>query len=487
MTSRPAEGLPPLLVMQRALAPDARTPSFAGRRVHHRGRRRVLSLVLLALPLVVWKLDSCWQPQRSAFIQKGAPQPEPAGDSSRTALWLFLSFASVGAGCLVVTYVGGSRQPDRRVSKLQDRIRHLLMCPAHAAAPKRSLSGGATCANDALRHLSAGPWAGLVLVSLYVATDLSVFFAYDAANDEFSREAALLISSVLALLIGGGLSWWREGEAGLWRALAIRHWVRLLPISGCFSVATWAQMHAISNLSPVLVKVFMQLKLPGTVILSALLLRHRYTFLQINALMAIFLAVTAFTCAKVGKLDSLFAANASGELTSAATGFVFATMAVVLNSLASIMGELAFRISEDVPYYTTVVHIKVGEILMALYLMSLKPQAPVPLRSLLRDPASILAGFDAGTWLVVVLLVLDSWMSGLLVKRMSSVVKSVAKCMSLVVTYVLAVFALQTEPIVLIQLILALLVVNGIAAFSYISSAETKQAKGPPSSGSVAA
>jgi len=197
--------------------------------------------------------------------------------------------------------------------------------------------------------------------------------------------------------------------------------------------------------------------------------------------------VTAFTCAKVGKLDSLFAANASGELTSAATGFVFATMAVVLNSLASIMGELAFRISEDVPYYTTVVHIKVGEILMALYLMSLKPQAPVPLRSLLRDPASILAGFDAGTWLVVVLLVLDSWMSGLLVKRMSSVVKSVAKCMSLVVTYVLAVFALQTEPIVLIQLILALLVVNGIAAFSYISSAETKQAKGPPSSGSVAA
>lgn len=495
MTSNePPTGLPPLVVMHRALAPNGRTLDHAGHRSRHRGRRRALSFVLLASPLVVWKfLDLCWKPQRSAFIQKGDPQPEPAGDSSEAVLWLFRLFAGLGAGCLalVSTYVGILRQSDRRVSKLQDRIRHLL--------------------KDSLRQLSSGPWAGVVLVSLYVATDLGVFFAYDAANDEFSREAALLVSSGLALLIGGWLSWRREGKAGLWQALAIRYWIRLLPISSCFSLATWAQMHAISDLSPVLVKVFMQLKLPGTVILSALLLRHRYSFPQINALMAIFLAVTAFMCAKVGCLDSLFAASANGGLTCAARGFLFAAMAVVLNSLASCLSELAFRISADVPYHTTVVHIKAGEILMAmtLYFMSMRPQplpldgdgtlpfdgdgtppldgdAAPPLRPFSRSSTSMFTGFDAQVWLLVALLVLDSWMSGLLVKRMSSVVKSVAKCMSLVVTYVLAVFALQTEPIVLLQLILALLVINGIAAFSYVSSAQTRHVKERPSSGSVA-
>lgn len=434
-------------------------------------RRRSRGPTLLIVALIIWGvLDLTWQPHCVAFSNQASSvqHPQIAGVGTRTVQRLFIACTGLGLGFLAVSRIGASRLPESR----QVQIRNFLIGPTRVV--ENQGLADVPCTPSTIGKISAGPWAGVTLVILYVSTDLGVFFAYDAANDDFGREAVLLVSSLSAWVLGCWLSWWQGGEAGLRQAFSFRHWMRLMPIAGCFSLATWSQLNAISRLSPVLVKVLLQLKLPGTVMLSTLFLRQKYSFLQINSLTTIFLAVTAFTCVKVGRLESLFAPAASGGLTTAALGFLFSAMAVLFNVFASMLGELAFRVNADVPYNATVVHMKVGEILMAFFLMSLKPNAPLPLRSLLANPSAMLTGFDMGVWLVVGFLVTDSWVSGLLVKRTSSVVKSVAKCMSLISLYTLSVCVLRTEPLKLIQVILAMLVVNGTVAFSYTSLAKKK-------------
>jgi len=309
----------------------------------------------------------------------------------------------------------------------------------------------------------------LLVVVLYIAGDVSVFIATNAASSTYHLEAVMLASAVCAWVTGVGTSWLFGGRAALRESLLMKHWVRLLPVAGFFSLALWSQMHAVLRLSGVLVKVLFQLKLPCTVLLSTVLLRQSYTFLQLHALATIFLAVTAFTCLKVGRLESLFASGASGGLTTAALGFLFSGASVGFNVLASLLAEKAFKDYPQVPFYATVAHMKVGEILVAAAMLSLVPGAPVPAKLLLCSPRTAFVGFDAGVWLVVASLVVDSWMSAVIVKRLSSVVKALSKCMSLVVLYVMSVVVLKTESFLLPQMILGLLVVNGTGLFTYAS------------------
>jgi len=314
----------------------------------------------------------------------------------------------------------------------------------------------------------------VALVLAYIAGDVAVFAAMDAAGHGYSRESAMLCSAVVCLATAALASCLADGLAGLCEALQLRHWARRLPVAASFSLAIWSQLHAVARLNSVLVKVLFQLKLPCTVLMSTVVLQQSYNSVQVHALITNFLAVTAFTCIQAGQTEDLLVVSVPALL-----GYVFSFAAVGFNVVAGLLAEKAFKASRDVSFYATVVHLKVGEALVALALMSLVPRAPLPLSLLLRDPLAMFAGFDAGVWRVVLALVVDSWLSAVIVKRLSSVVKAVAKGVSLVTIYALSVRVLKTEAFRLEQMILAMLIVNGTCLFTaYDSEAKVGNCNG---------
>eukprot|EP00421_Protoceratium_reticulatum_P003594 CAMPEP_0168357176 /NCGR_PEP_ID=MMETSP0228-20121227/450_1 /TAXON_ID=133427 /ORGANISM="Protoceratium reticulatum, Strain CCCM 535 (=CCMP 1889)" /LENGTH=290 /DNA_ID=CAMNT_0008369683 /DNA_START=65 /DNA_END=937 /DNA_ORIENTATION=- len=277
--------------------------------------------------------------------------------------------------------------------------------------------------------------------------------------------------------MGACISWWRDGRTGLLMATSPRNWARLLPVSGLFCFGTWLTLSAVTYLAPVFVKVLFQLKLPVTVLLSSLLLKRRYSILQVQALMNVFLAVTAFTALRVGCVSS-FAPRECGGLALVSLGLLCVAGAVACNVLASLLAERALKNeggAASAPVHVTVANLKAGEALVAFALMSLVPGAPLPLSTLLRSPSSAFTGFGTAAWLLSASLIADGWMSALVVKELSSVVKALSKCLSLIVLYLISLGILQTEVFSLPQFILAVLVASGTQQFTYASLLKKKE------------
>jgi len=273
--------------------------------------------------------------------------------------------------------------------------------------------------------------------------------------------------------LGLGASWLEGGWMGLQDAMKVRHWIRSLPIASCFSLSLLCQMYAVSRLSGVLVKMLFQLKLPCTVLMSTLLLGQRYSFLQVNALAEIFLAVIIFTHLEVDQLFDHEVQQIDWRGGTAMFGLAHTVASVLLNVLGSLLSERFFKEATGVSLYAKVAHIKAGELMVTVAMMFLIPSAAHPVAG----HSGMLAGFDWRAWRVVGFLVLDSWMSIIVVKQLSSVIKALAKCVSLVLLFILSVAVFKTKSFQLMQFIAAMLVVNGSILYSYASNLGGQQGK----------
>jgi len=307
-------------------------------------------------------------------------------------------------------------------------------------------------------------------VALYVASDAGLFIASGQARGLPSREVLMLLSALGSLLIGVTASAGARGMSGLLDAVEPRNWIPVLPVAGCFALATWGQLHAITLLSPVFVKVLLQLKLPATVLLSAVLLGRHYTFLQVQALATVFLAVLGFMCLRVQNLSDVFVPGVQAGFDAALAGFLFSGLAIISNVFASLLAEKAFKTNKDQPCYTTVAHLKLGEACVAFGLLAALP--PYTLEAMLQEPLAVIRRFDGSAYRLLGMMVLDSWMGALVVKRLDSVVKAVAKCGSLILIYFVSLATGKSENFHLAELILALLMANGTSLFAYVRKGE---------------
>jgi len=310
-------------------------------------------------------------------------------------------------------------------------------------------------------------------VSAYICTDVGVFTFTDMAGAGFARPAVMCISAFVSFLLGSGVAWLTRRRKGLLEAVLPAGWLPLLPISGLFCLGTWCTLNAVSRLSPVFVKVLFQLKLPVTVLLSMVLLKRTYTLLQVQALSNAFLAVTAFTVMRLGDVGNPFS---SRGLTTAAVGLIHTGLAVLANVGATLLAERALR--GGTPWYITVAHIKAGETLVALALLCLLPGSPLALLELLNSPSLMLGGFAAPVWGLAAFLVGDAWMSALVVKQLSSVVKALAKSLSMIVLYFIALLVLRRDAFSLPLLLLACLMANASLQFAHASTLRRRQDDG---------
>merc|ERR1712232_155355 len=208
------------------------------------------------------------------------------------------------------------------------------------------------------------------------------------------KPALMLTVSTLAFLIGTVVSWIFDGWLGLSQALSPRRCLRLAPVACLFSLATLAQLQAMQLLSPVAVKVLIQLKLPFTMVLSTVLLRQRYTLFELQAMLVLFVGVILFTSvtAVSGGLGSA-AASTSLPIGSTFIGVAFVLASVCFNVLGSLVAEKAFRDSPNVPVYATVSNLRFGEMVAAFAWLTLVPKAPLPLEALRQAPIQVYKGF----------------------------------------------------------------------------------------------
>merc|ERR1719195_117642 len=140
-------------------------------------------------------------------------------------------------------------------------------------------------------------------------------------------------------------------------------------------------------------------------------------------------------------------------------GLAHTVASVLLNVLGSLLSERFFKEATSVSLYAKVAHIKAGELMVTVAMMFLIPSAAHPVAG----HSGMLAGFDWRAWRVVGFLVLDSWMSIIVVKQLSSVIKALAKCVSLVLLFILSVAVFKTKSFQLMQFITAMPATWGVS------------------------
>eukprot|EP00929_Paragymnodinium_shiwhaense_P010076 TRINITY_DN114562_c0_g1_i1.p1 TRINITY_DN114562_c0_g1~~TRINITY_DN114562_c0_g1_i1.p1 ORF type:complete len:471 (-),score=60.52 TRINITY_DN114562_c0_g1_i1:49-1461(-) len=328
------------------------------------------------------------------------------------------------------------------------------------------------CEVQPFYRLFRGPAGGAILVAAYIAGDLMTFVAVGHATVGYNSEAALASAAFVSLSIGLGLSIYFDGlREGIVQVFVVRSWLPLVPVSGCFAVSTWCQLQAVALLSPMLVKVLWQLKLPCTVLLSALVLGRRYSCMQLQTLLTIFLAVTLLTFVKVENMANNHPQTDGTGYSAVTLGCAASILAICLNVLASILAEKALvDRAKTTPFVQTVAHLKIGEFMVACVLMVVTAKSRGYPSSMLQLFFEF-TRFDLSVWCVIIALVMDSWTTALLVKRLSSVAKAVAKCTSLVILYGFSIL-LKSEQLCVKQLLLALLVAQATLAFTCASQSQ---------------
>jgi len=296
-------------------------------------------------------------------------------------------------------------------------------------------------------------WLSLLLVVIYVCTDVSVYLVGDRASQGYTKETVIICSASTSLIIGSVIEYCKRGMRGLQQCFDARNVLRLLPVSACFAASSLGLLLAFPHFDGAFIKLLGQAKLPLTALLSAAVLSRRYSLVQWQIILLIGVACTTFTALKLGSRIQL-----GGEVSLVGFAAVFAW--VFFNVLATLFAERAFKKTEGLPFTTVMTNLRIGEI-FAMWMMLLWNVPDFRVGNFFR-------GWDASTLAVLATFLGDAWLSALMVKNLSSVSKTVAKSCTLVVLYSLS-LATGKQTFVLPQALAALIIFQATTLFASAS------------------
>lgn len=256
-----------------------------------------------------------------------------------------------------------------------------------------------------------------------------------------------LLSLSLLLLIS---ALW-GGRHAVKQAISPRRVLLFWPFAFCFAASQVCALLALKSFDAGSLKVFAQVQLPLTALLSHLIFGRRYSHTQWQAVAFLGLCSTAFMEVRIlfetgapSPLELLLGLQSQpglegdGNLTSAlwpggsleGLGYVMAT--VVLGCLASVFGEKLLKKDIQAPYYVQKCNLMVGETGSALLMLLLGPQLGLAPTS---QSAFSFEDWDWRSCVVVTVWLLHGWIAGMVAKRLSALTKSLANILSAVVTY----------------------------------------------------
>ncbi|CAJ1437465.1 unnamed protein product, partial [Effrenium voratum] len=256
------------------------------------------------------------------------------------------------------------------------------------------------------------------------------------------------------------VAWWRSGMRGLRQCVAPQNvfniWVA--GASMFFSISSISLLKAFVHLDGAFIKLVGQVKLPLAAFCSMFVLGKRYSISQWLTMLIICCSCGCFTALRQG------IHNASG---------LPAVCAMVgCNVLATLFAERAFKKRNALPFEVTMTNMRVGEVLVAFFLLFLEHGN--------HGFNRFFVHWDASTLWVLGTHVLDIWMTAFMVVKLSSVSKYLSKCMTMLVLFGIAVWNGRNgrcTPASLPEALVALIIILSTLQFSALASERSKRLK----------
>lgn len=274
-----------------------------------------------------------------------------------------------------------------------------------------------------------------------------IFVVFDSArtivNDQYINGTPIVSQSITfaqfgaSILVGLVVSAAAEGMTGFKDALSWKEILRCFPVATCFSLSqTFTIMAYSSGVSGMENTVIGNVYMPLSALLSRWIFRRSYSFLEWVALTVLMLSASAFV---------LLQNSASGSPSESIfnTGISYVLLSVVMSCLASMLSEKIMKAGNS-HFYIQKVNLDVGSFFTSILMLfvcgltSKRDQDAFWKKRVVEDGRMEAGIFVAWNWQMIIVLVvtlLQNWLAGFVAKRLSTVIRSSAQQLSLLIVY----------------------------------------------------
>merc|ERR1719240_1926133 len=200
-----------------------------------------------------------------------------------------------------------------------------------------------------------------------------------------------------------------------------------------------------AGISATMATVLGYLYMPLSAVLSNWIFGRWYGWLEWQALLLITLGAILF---------AVLQQSGRSSSDTSKLGICSILFAVVLSCAGSLLAEKIMKSNADIPFYTQKVHLDLGGFLLAVAMLfvigcvSTRPKDAFWKDRLVNgeEASGLFVGWEPKTFSAVALSLVQGWVGGLLAKKLSSVVKAAAQCLSLLVIYYIGDLVLRGLP-----------------------------------------
>lgn len=288
--------------------------------------------------------------------------------------------------------------------------------------------------------------ASAVLFFIVADAGKILIFAWAVHGTPIVPQSLVVAMSSSSVPIGMAVSASTGGVAGALACLNYRPVLMCLPVAALFSLGQSANTHAFSlNISATLSTVIGYSYMPLSALLSRWIFKRAYSFLE-------WLALSLITCCAI---VFVLVRGSSGGGGMSVEAIASAALSVIFSCCGSLAAEKVLKgdcefcgleIPKNIPFYTQKVHIEIGGTVTAVAMLfvlglSATPENPNDAFWLDRNVTDgvkargVFVGWGYKTYIALAATIAQSWLGGLVSKRLSTVVRAVAQCMSLVIIY----------------------------------------------------
>lgn len=274
-----------------------------------------------------------------------------------------------------------------------------------------------------------------------------IFVLFDSArtivNDQYISGTPIVSQSITfaqfgtSIVVGLIISTAAEGRTGLKEALSWKEILRCFPVATCFSLSqTFTIMAYSSGVSGMENTVIGNVYMPLSALLSRWIFRRSYSFLEWIALTVLMLSASAFVLLQNSK-------SGSPSESIFNTGISYVLLSVVMSCLASMLSEKIMKAGNS-HFYIQKVNLDVGSFFTSIVMLfvcgatSKRTEDAFWKKRPVEDGRMEAGIFVAWNWQMIIVLVvtlLQNWLAGFVAKRLSTVIRSSAQQLSLLIVY----------------------------------------------------
>jgi len=299
---------------------------------------------------------------------------------------------------------------------------------------------------------------------VYISCDVGVNLCSEAASQGYQKASAVLVTSLVSAVIGAVWALRQDGWRGVQQCMAPENVFYRSNIfaSVLFACSSISLLKAFERQSAAFIKLVGQLKLPLAAFLARYFLGKRYS-------VALKLNIWTISCA----CGAIVVLRTNLNFWGIFNKLKYILFMVISNVGANLAAESSLKRPNALPFHVIMTNMRIGEIICTLVFLFV-----YNLLQRLQNESSfswnIFSGWDQTIVLVVGSHVLDTWITALMVKRLSSVHKYVVKCFTMVVLFAITWYR-GKRSWTLAEVLVAVMIVLLTAQFAALSHEENKK------------